>query len=186
MVLQADLKSNGAMELIPIGEAARRVGLNASALRYYEERGLVRPAGRERGRRVYGSAELRRLVFVQLLQRLGVGLDTAATVLDEPSDEWRAAVAEQLATIEELIARAMGAKEFLEHALDCPADQPVDECPHMIETLERMLSGLTFEELAAEHGASMPVRTPKQPPRRGAKTARTTKKADQVYPGANF
>src|SRR4051794_669455 len=85
VVLQADLKSNGVMELISIGEAARRVGLNASALRYYEERGLVRPAGRHGGRRMYGQNELRRLAFVQLLQRLGVGLDTAAAVLDWPS-----------------------------------------------------------------------------------------------------
>jgi DNA-binding transcriptional MerR regulator len=154
------------MELIPIGEAARRVGLNASALRYYEERGLVRPAGRHGGRRMYGLDELRRLAFVQLFQRLGVSLGTAAAVLDGPSDEWRAAVAEQIASFEELIARAMGAKDFLEHALDCPADHPVDECPHMIETLDRMLSGLTFDELAAEHGAPMPADTRRPEPQR--------------------
>ena len=46
VVLQVGLKSNGTMDLISIGEAAHKLGLNASALRYYEERGLVRPAAR--------------------------------------------------------------------------------------------------------------------------------------------
>ncbi|MFD2348767.1 MerR family transcriptional regulator [Nonomuraea ferruginea] len=64
-------------EFIPIGEAARMLGMNASALRYYEERGLVPPAGRRQGRRVYGRDELRRLVFLQSAQRLGIPLDTA-------------------------------------------------------------------------------------------------------------
>ena len=100
--------------------------------------------------------ELRRLAFVQLLQRLGVGLDTAAAVLDGPNEEWRAAVAEQMASFEELIARATSATDFLRHALDCPADHPVYVCPHMIETLDRMLSGLTFDELTAELSASAP------------------------------
>lgn len=52
--------------------AARRLGMRTSALRYYEQRGLVRPAGRARGQRVYGRPELRRLAFVQIAQRLGI------------------------------------------------------------------------------------------------------------------
>ena len=55
------------MQLVPIGEAARRLGVNTSALRYYEERGLVTPA-RRAGRRVYGPGDLRRLAFIQVLQ----------------------------------------------------------------------------------------------------------------------
>ena len=70
----------------------------------------------------------------------GVGL-----VLDEPSDQWRDVVREQIAAIEELIARANGAHDFLEHALACPADHPVDQCPHMIEVLDKRLDGLTIE-----------------------------------------
>ena len=141
-----------------IGEAAEVfvLALNTSALRYYEDRGLVTPE-RRGGKRMYSREHLRRLAFIQLMQRLGIRLDAAsAFVLDEPSDQWRDMVREQIAAIEELIARANGARDFLEHALACPADHPVDECPHMIEVLDKRLDGLTIEELAAEQGQPVP------------------------------
>ena len=53
-------------------------------------------------------------------------------------------------------AACIGARDFLEHALGCPADHPVDECPHMIEALDKRLDGLTIEELAAETGQAVP------------------------------
>jgi MerR family transcriptional regulator, copper efflux regulator len=98
------------MELVTIGEAAQMLGLNTSALRYYEERGLVTP-GRLGGKRMYGREQLRRLALVQVMQRLGIRLDAASAVLDEPSDHWRDVVREQIAAIEELIARANGARD---------------------------------------------------------------------------
>ena len=143
------------MELVTIGEAAQVLALNTSALRYYEDRGLVTPE-RRGGKRMYSREHLRRLAFIQLMQRLGIRLDAASAVLDEPSDEWRDVVREQIAAIEELIARANGARDFLEHALACPADHPVDECPHMIEVLDKRLDGLTIEELAVEKGRPLP------------------------------
>lgn len=139
------------MDPIPIGEAAKRLGMRTSALRYYEERNLVRPAARVNGKRVYGLQELRRLAFIQIAQRLGIGLDTAAAVLDEASDQWRTTVGEQIAELDELIARAQDAKSFLSHALMCPAEHPTRECPHMMETLDRLLEGVSFEQLAREH-----------------------------------
>ena len=60
------------MQNVAIGEAAARLGLRTSALRYYEERGLLRPATRRKGKRFYGQNELRRLAFIQLLSRVGV------------------------------------------------------------------------------------------------------------------
>jgi DNA-binding transcriptional MerR regulator len=143
------------MELVTIGEAAQVLALNTSALRYYEDRGLVTPE-RRGGKRMYSREHLRRLAFIQLMQRLGIRLDAASAVLDEPSDQWRDVVREQIAAIEELIARANGARDFLEHALACPADHPVDECPHMIEVLDKRLDGLTIEELAVEKGQPVP------------------------------
>src|SRR6185503_9920439 len=113
------------MDLIGIGDAARLLGLNTSTLRYYDERGLVRPAVRQGGRRMYGPAELRRLAFVQALQHLGIGLDAAAVVLDGPAERWRPAVRERVAALDALIAQAREARDFLGHALDCPADHPV-------------------------------------------------------------
>ena len=143
------------MELVTIGEAAQMLALNTSALRYYEDRGLVTPE-RRGGKRMYRREHLRRLAFIQLMQRLGINLDAAAAVLDEPSDQWRGVVRRQIAAIEELIARANGARDFLEHALACRADHPVDQCPHMIEALDKRLGGVTIEELAAEQGQPSP------------------------------
>ncbi|WP_345436084.1 MerR family transcriptional regulator [Actinoallomurus vinaceus] len=139
------------MDLIPIGEAAKRLGMRTSALRYYEERDLVRPAARVHGTRVYGRPELRRLAFIQIAQRLGIGLDAAAAVLDEGSEQWRETVGAQIQKLDALIARAQGAKDFLSHALMCLAEHPARECPHLIDTLDRLLDGTSFEELAKEH-----------------------------------
>jgi DNA-binding transcriptional MerR regulator len=139
------------MEQMSIGEAARMLGLNTSALRYYEARGFLKPH-RYGGRRMYGMDDLRRLAFIQLMQRLGISLDAAAAVLNEPSEHWRVVVGEQLSALDELIARAQGARDFLQHALACPADHPVSQCPHMIEALDKRLAGVTIEQLAAEHG----------------------------------
>jgi DNA-binding transcriptional MerR regulator len=139
------------MDLIPIGEAARMLGVNPSALRYYEQRGLVRPAARRGGRRTYGTEQMRRLAFIQLGQRLGLGLDTAAAVLDEPSQQWREVVRRQVTALEELIARARGAQTVLTHALDCPAEHPVGECPVMIEMLDGLVAGTSFEQFVARH-----------------------------------
>ncbi|MFL6082960.1 MAG: MerR family transcriptional regulator [Mycobacterium sp.] len=144
------------MELVTIGDAAQMLALNASALRYYEDRGLITPE-RRGGKRMYGREHLRRLAFIQLMQRLGVPLDAASAVLNEPSDQWRGVVREQIAAIDELIARANGARDFLEHALACPADHPVDQCPHMIEGLDKRLEGVTLEELAAQQGQQVPT-----------------------------
>ncbi|MGX9787201.1 MerR family transcriptional regulator [Mycobacterium sp. MMS18-G62] len=143
------------MELVTIGEAARTLALNTSALRYYEDRGLVAPE-RRAGKRMYSPEQLRRLAFIQLMQRLGIRLEAAAAVLDEPSDQWRDVVRDQIAAIDELIARANGARDFLQHALACPADHPVDQCPHMIEALDKRLAGVSLEELAAQHGQPVP------------------------------
>lgn len=139
------------MDLIPIGEAARRLGMRTSTLRYYEERDLVRPAARVNGKRVYGLQEMRRLAFLQIAQKLGIRLHTAAAVLDEASEQWHATVGEQIAELEELISRAQGARDFLTHALMCPAEHPARECPHMVDMLDRLLDGTSFEQVAAEH-----------------------------------
>jgi DNA-binding transcriptional MerR regulator len=156
------------MELVTIGQAAQMLALNTSALRYYEDRGLVTPE-RRGGKRMYSREQLRRLAFIQLMQRLGVSLEAASAVLDEPSERWRGVVRGQIAAIDELIARANGARTFLEHALACPADHPVDQCPHMMEVLDRRLGGLTIEELAAEQGQPLPI--PSAAPRRFSRPA---------------
>ncbi len=139
------------MDLIPIGQAAARLGLSTSALRYYDERGLVRPPVRQAGRRMYGSDELRRLAFIKIAHRLGLPLQTAAAVLDAPGPQWRHSVREQIAELDDVIAHARAAQNFLTHALNCPTDHPARQCATMISALDRLVGGATVDELAAEH-----------------------------------
>ncbi len=66
------------MTLIPIGRAAAQLGLTASALRYHDDRGLVPPV-RQRGQRMYGPDELRRLAFIKKAQLAQMFLTTRCT-----------------------------------------------------------------------------------------------------------
>lgn len=56
---------------LSIGQVAERTGLASSAIRYYEDEGLVRPDRNTAGQRRYANADIRRLSFVMLSQKLG-------------------------------------------------------------------------------------------------------------------
>lgn len=139
------------MDLISIGQAADRLGLNTSALRYYDERGLVSPSVRQAGRRMYGPEELRRLAFLKIAHELGLPLDTAAAILDAPGPQWRQTVRQQITQLDKMIAQAQGAQKFLTHALNCPTNHPVRDCSTMIAALDRLVDGTSVDQLAAEH-----------------------------------
>jgi MerR family redox-sensitive transcriptional activator SoxR len=62
-------------ELLGIGEVARRSGVAASALRYYEERGLIASERAGSSRRRYPRAVLRRIAFIVFAQRVGLTLE---------------------------------------------------------------------------------------------------------------
>lgn len=62
-------------DLIPIGETARRAGMAASALRFYEAEGLIRSERTEGGQRRYARGVLRRLAFIRAAQNVGLTLD---------------------------------------------------------------------------------------------------------------
>jgi DNA-binding transcriptional MerR regulator len=136
------------MTLIPIGQAAARLGLSTSALRYYDDRGLVSPVRRQ-GQRMYGADELRRLAFIKIAQHLGIPLQTAVAVLDTPGRNWRPIVRQQIAEFNRIIAQAKLAQDFLTHALHCPADHPARQCPNMTSALDSLIDGTTIDELAA-------------------------------------
>ena len=62
-------------ELLTIGEVARRSGVAASALRFYEERGLIESERAGSGHRRYPRAVLRRIAFIVFAQRVGLTLE---------------------------------------------------------------------------------------------------------------
>ncbi|HEX8086649.1 MAG TPA: redox-sensitive transcriptional activator SoxR [Solirubrobacteraceae bacterium] len=70
-------------DLLTIGEVARRSGVAASALRYYESRGLITSerVGAGKGHRRYPRRVLRRIAFIVFAQRVGLTLDEIAEEL---------------------------------------------------------------------------------------------------------
>ncbi len=62
-------------ELLTIGEVSRRSGVAASALRFYEERELIRSERAGSGHRRYPRPVLRRIAFIVFAQRVGLSLE---------------------------------------------------------------------------------------------------------------
>jgi len=63
------------MELLSIGDVSQRSGVASSALRFYEERGLIASERAGSGHRRYPRAVLRRIAFIVFAQRIGLTLD---------------------------------------------------------------------------------------------------------------
>jgi len=68
-------------DLLTIGEVARRSGVAASALRFYEERGMIASERAGGGQRRFPRHVLRRLAFIVFAQRIGLSLDEIASEL---------------------------------------------------------------------------------------------------------
>jgi DNA-binding transcriptional MerR regulator len=119
-----------------IGEVARQSGVAASALRFYEEKGLIRSIGRHGLRRVFAPDVLDRLALIALGRAAGFSLDEIAPIFNtagRPRIDRRmlAAKAEEL---EGTIKRLTAIRDGLRHAAACPAPSHM-ECP----TFRRLL-----------------------------------------------
>ncbi len=67
---------------LSVGEVAARAGLATSALRFYEEHGLIRSERNESGHRRYHADVLRRVSFIRTAQRVGLALSEIRQALD--------------------------------------------------------------------------------------------------------
>jgi DNA-binding transcriptional MerR regulator len=131
---------------LDINEVAKRAGLPASALRYYEEKGLIRSVGRRGLRRLFDAGVLQRLALVAMGRAAGFSLDEMARMFaadGRPRIDKRllAAKAEEIdATIRHLTAMRDG----LRHAAHCRAPSHM-ECP----TFQRILRAAASGKLGA-------------------------------------
>jgi len=113
-----------------IAEVARRSGVAASALRYYEEKGLIASTGRKGLRRVFAPAVLDRLALVALGRAAGFSLDEIATMFapgGRPRID-RRALAAKARELDRRIRRMTAMRDGLRHAAACPAPSHL-ECP---------------------------------------------------------
>ncbi len=122
--------------MMNIGEAAAASGVSAKMIRYYEETGLIPPAGRTAsGYRTYGPKEVQILRFVRRARNLGFPMEKVADLLALWRDRSRASAdVKQLAEaqVEALDARIremQDMKATLQHLVhSCAGDQRPD-CP---------------------------------------------------------
>jgi MerR family redox-sensitive transcriptional activator SoxR len=105
-------------DLLTIGDVARRSGVAASALRFYEERGLIRSEREGRAQRRFPREVLRRISFIVFAQRIGLSLDEISEELaklpphraptgkdwQRLSGTWTARIDERVAELERLRA----------------------------------------------------------------------------------
>lgn len=103
-----------------IGEVAARVGLATSAIRYYEKAGLLKPATRVNGRRVYSSDVLHQLVVIRFAKDNAFTLPEIKRLLrgfpesTAASTRWKKLAGNKIQELEVTIARAQAMKSMLE------------------------------------------------------------------------
>lgn len=113
------------MKQLSIGEVAQQVGLQPSALRYYESIDLLPPARRVSGQRRYSPEMIQRLEIITAAKEIGFSLDEIKVLLDgfspdsPPSERWQGIAEVKLPEIEGLIQRAQAMKRILEMGLNC-------------------------------------------------------------------
>jgi len=130
------------MRNLDIAEVAEQCGLPASALRFYEEKGLIRSIGRRGLRRVFPAGVVERLALIALGRSAGFSLDEISGMF-APDGKVRidrqklAAKAKELdATIRQLTAMRDG----LRHAVNCKAPSHM-ECPKFRRIVQAAASG---------------------------------------------
>lgn len=64
-----------------IGELADRTGVSVRALRYYEEKGALRPDRTPSGYRIFSDSEIRKVAHIQTLLAAGLGMDLIGEIL---------------------------------------------------------------------------------------------------------
>ena len=72
----------GSSQLLSIGALADRSGLSVSAIRFYEDKGLISAVRNAGGHRRFARADLRRLSFILIVQQLGFSLEEIKAMLD--------------------------------------------------------------------------------------------------------
>src|SRR3979490_1552794 len=112
--------------LLTIGDVSRRSGVAASALRFYEERGLIRRERAGSGPRRSPRATLRRIAFIVFAQRIGLTLDEIGAELAKlPPDrapnrrDWSRLSSKWSARIDERIAELERLKRGLTECIGC-------------------------------------------------------------------
>ena len=125
------------MSLMPeltISEVARQVGLQASAIRYYERIGLLPRAPRISGQRRYDTTALYRLAIIQRARQLGFTLTEIRYLffgfrdITRPSERWRTLSQRKLAELDDLMNGIKAVRGVLKKLMTKCQCNTLDQC----------------------------------------------------------
>ena len=130
------------MRVADISEVARRSGVPASTLRFYEEKGLIVSIGRRGLRRLFDASVFGRLALIALGRAAGFSLDEIGLMFapDGRPRIDRQVLAAKADELERTIRRLSAMSRGLRHAAACPARSHL-ECPTFRRLLKAAASG---------------------------------------------
>jgi MerR family transcriptional regulator, redox-sensitive transcriptional activator SoxR len=127
-----------------IGQVAKEAGLAASAIRYYEDVGVLPKSVRVGGRRIYGRSILERLAVVERAKACGFSLADTRQLLYgfrdgvPPSERWQSLARRKIAELDELAGKIAAMRKLLERPCAC---QDLGECGRRIFAKKRAAAG---------------------------------------------
>ncbi len=116
--------------LLPIGEVAETTGIAVSAVRFYEEIGVISCAARVGGKRRFDPATIGRVSFIQRAQEAGFSLEEIGTILDDETGSWRVLVDDKLIELTERKDRLETMISMLAEIRECGCGA-VASCPRV-------------------------------------------------------
>jgi MerR family transcriptional regulator, redox-sensitive transcriptional activator SoxR len=126
-----------AIPQLSIGEVARRSGVAATAIRYYESLGLLPAPPRAGGKRRYDESVLDWLGLIALAREAGFTMAEVRELVGgfapgtPPAERWRALATRKLAEMEALVERVGRMRAVLRTALACGCPR-LEECGHRL------------------------------------------------------
>ncbi|PWU70421.1 MULTISPECIES: MerR family transcriptional regulator [Gracilibacillus] len=111
--------------MLSIGQVAEKVGVNTSALRYYEQIGLIPNANRVNGKREYSSEIIGRIQVIKLAQSAGFQIDEIKILLEgfdsniSPSERWKAMATKKKSELQDKINQLKVMQSVLDNSLKC-------------------------------------------------------------------
>lgn len=136
-----------------ISEVAKRSGIPAHTLRFYEEKGLIRSIGRRGLKRVFAPGILDHLALISLGRTAGLTLEEIAQMFTQEGELSvdRSVLEDKAEEIDRAIKRLSTVRDGLRHAAVCPAPSHM-ECPTF-----RRLMGIAAGRARRKHGKHKPA-----------------------------
>ena len=122
------------MAQLSVSEVARQLGLRASAIRYYEQIGILPPAHRVSGQRRYDNTVLHRLAVIQQARQAGFTLDEIRQLFfgfrdsTPASKRWQKLSQRKLVELESQLEQIKTMQQLLRKMMRCCRCDTLDEC----------------------------------------------------------